>query len=581
MSLICYIFNHLSGHSFIDNVSLTSKWVCACAVGPFSSPTETYQYFDLPFCQPKKKDNKPLTLGEIVDGNRMIATQYDLSFKKDVDRATLCKRSLSAKDIAAFTKAISKDYYFQFVYDDLPTWGYVGKVEIVQDDNGKEKQQLFLFTHFHFDISYNDDKIIEINISTDPTQVVDITDGELKEAEFTYSVSWKATDTSFENRMDKYRRFQFLKQHLDIHWFSIVNSCVTVLLLTGFLATILMRVLKNDFVKYSIDEEDPEDQEESGWKFVHGDVFRFPPGRSVFCAFAGSGLQILILTFCVFGLALIGAFYPYNRGAMFTALIILYALTAGSAGYTSASYYRQMEGSKWVGNLLLTSMIFCGPLFIIFCFNNSIAWAYGSTAALPVGTIILILLLWALVTIPLTVVGGVIGKNTRSDFAAPCRTNKYPREVPPLPWYRDTIPQMVMAGFLPFSGIYIELYYIFASVWSLKVYTIYSILFVVFCILLVVTAFITIALTYFQLAAEDHRWWWRSFLCGGSTGIFVYGYALYYFVSRSDMSGLMQTAFYFGYNFIVCWALFLMLGFVGWRASLLFVRRIYRAIKCE
>ena len=35
------------------------------AVGPFSSPTETYQYFDLPFCQPKTKDNKPLTLGEV------------------------------------------------------------------------------------------------------------------------------------------------------------------------------------------------------------------------------------------------------------------------------------------------------------------------------------------------------------------------------------------------------------------------------------------------------------------------------------------------------------------------------------
>ena len=40
-----------------------------------------------------------------------------------------------------------------------------------------------------------------------------------------------------------------------IHWFSIINSCVTVLLLTGFLATILMRVLKNDFVKYSRDDE--------------------------------------------------------------------------------------------------------------------------------------------------------------------------------------------------------------------------------------------------------------------------------------------------------------------------------------
>ena len=42
---------------------------------------------------------------------------------------------------------------------------------------------------------------------------------------------------------------------VQIHWFSIINSCVTVLLLTGFLATILMRVLKNDFVKYTKDDE--------------------------------------------------------------------------------------------------------------------------------------------------------------------------------------------------------------------------------------------------------------------------------------------------------------------------------------
>ena len=73
-------------------------------------------------------------------------------------------------------------------------------------------------------------------------------------------------------------------------------------------------------------------------------------------------------------------------------------------------------------------------------------------------------------------------------------------------------------GFLPFSAIYIELYYIFASVWGHKIYTIWTILFIVFIILNIVTAFITIALTYFQLAVEDHAWWWRSFLCGGSTG---------------------------------------------------------------
>ena len=62
-----------------------------------------------------------------------------------------------------------------------------------------------------------------------------------------------------------------------------------------------------------------------------------------------------------------------------------------------------------------------------------------------------------------------MGKNNRGDFSAPCRTNKYPREIPELPWYRLAVPQMIMAGFLPFSAIYIELYYIFASVWGHKV----------------------------------------------------------------------------------------------------------------
>lgn len=73
--------------------------------------------------------------------------------------------------------------------------------------------------------------------------------------DFTYSVKWGPSATPYEQRMDKYRKYQISAQHLEVHWFSIINSCVTVLLLTGFLATILMRVLKNDFVKYTRDEE--------------------------------------------------------------------------------------------------------------------------------------------------------------------------------------------------------------------------------------------------------------------------------------------------------------------------------------
>lgn len=520
-------------------------------------------------------------MGEVVDANRMANTPYDLGFRVDRRNELICEKSLSADELNKFRKAVREDWYFQMYYDDLPVWGFIGKMEKILKASTTELKY-YLFTHIEFDIKYNEDRVIEINVSTDPQQAQDISEYVASPitVKFTYSVKWSPTATTFDKRLQRYERLPLNPVHLEIHWFSIINSCVTVLLLTGFLATILMRVLKADFIKYTRDEAGV-DEEESGWKYIHGDVFRFPPFKNLFCAFVGTGTQVFYLSFFIFGLALVGAFYPYNRGALYTALIVLYALTASIAGYVASSYFRQMEGELWVRNILMTCFVYCGPFFLMFMFLNTVAISYRSTAALPFGTIVVVIFIWSLVTIPLTVFGGIAGKNNRSEFHAPCRTNKYPREIPQLPWYRTTVPQMIMAGFLPFSAIYVELYYIFASVWGHKVYIIWSILFIVYIILIIVTAFITIALTYFQLAVEDHQWWWRSFLCGGSTGIFVYGYCFYYYFARSDMSGFMQTTFFFGYMLMVCFAFFLMLGTVGWRASLMFVRHIYKAIKCE
>ena len=74
----------------------------------------------------------------------------------------------------------------------------------------------YLFTHVHFDIAYNEDRVIEINVSTDPTQTVDITEDEPVKVEFSYSVKWKETTIPFERRMEKYSRYSFLPQHLEV-----------------------------------------------------------------------------------------------------------------------------------------------------------------------------------------------------------------------------------------------------------------------------------------------------------------------------------------------------------------------------
>ncbi|KAF4369481.1 hypothetical protein G4B88_016421 [Cannabis sativa] len=472
-----------SDHRYKDNDVVP---LYANKVGPFHNPSETYRYFDLPFCSGGDVKEKKEALGEVLNGDRLVSAPYKLEFRKEKESEVACSKKLTKEDVAKFREAVKKDYYFQMYYDDLPIWGFIGKV----DKDGKSDPSEYkysLYKHIHFAVLYNKDRVIEISAKTDPSSVVDLTEDKEADADFTYTVKWTETDIPFEKRMDKYSQSSSLPHHLEIHWFSIINSCVTVLLLTGFLATILMRVLKNDFMKYAQDEEAADDQEETGWKYIHGDVFRFPKYKSVFAAALGSGTQLFTLTIFIFMLALVGVFYPYNRGALFTALVVIYALTSGIAGYTATAFYCQLEGTNW----------------------------------------------------------------------------------------------MAMAGFLPFSAIYIELYYIFASVWGHRIYTIYSILFIVFIILLIVTAFITVALTYFQLAAEDHEWWWRSFLCGGSTGLFIYAYCLYYYYARSDMSGFMQTSFFFGYMACICYGFFLMLGMVGFRAALLFVRHIYRSIKCE
>ncbi|CAM9157431.1 unnamed protein product [Discosporangium mesarthrocarpum] len=342
--------------------------------------------------------------------------------------------------------------------------------------------------------------------------------------------------------MEKYVNTGFLPKGFEIHWLSIINSFVLVLILTAFLAIILMRVLKNDFTRYMDGDEEEVGEEETGWKLIHGDVFRFPRYINLFTALTGAGAQLCVTTLMLLLCALLGVFRPTKRGSILTCIMVIYVLTAGIAGFVAARFYRQLGGRKWVWNTVVTSLVFPGPLFVVFMFVNSVAVSQKSTAALPFYATAVIGAMWIFVAFPLTVVGAILGRNTAKDFEAPCRTTRVPRQVPKdIPWYRKSVSQMFMSGFLPFSAIYIELHYIFASVWGHQIYTLFGILILAFILLLIVCSFITVALVYFQLAREDHHWWWRSFLSGGATGIFVYCYSFFYYFNRSTMDGILQV----------------------------------------
>ncbi len=84
-----------------------------------------------------------------------------------------------------------------------------------------------------------------------------------------------------------------------------------VVFLCGLVALILMRTLRNDFARYAKEEDiDVEGMnvigEDSGWKQVHGDVFRPPDNLLLFTAIIGTGWQLAFLILGVILYAIAG-----------------------------------------------------------------------------------------------------------------------------------------------------------------------------------------------------------------------------------------------------------------------------------
>ncbi len=95
--------------------------------------------------------------------------------------------------------------------DELPIWGFIGRAQKVAGGVA-----YYLFTHIHFEVLYNGDRVIEVNVATDPHRTVDITEDKPITVDFTYSVKWKETNVTFERRMEKYQRYAVNKHHLEV-----------------------------------------------------------------------------------------------------------------------------------------------------------------------------------------------------------------------------------------------------------------------------------------------------------------------------------------------------------------------------
>ena len=538
-----------------------------------------------------------MSLGELLRGDRIMNTVFDrIEYGVNVTREELCTRDLTESEKGRFVEAIQNKYVYELQFGD-------SHIPVVVPFGALPLSDIFnLCTHLVFRLGTNRDRGSNVLVDA-RVECMEYTNlFKTSRVTFSFSTEWSETaavvnDTSSSSILSVLGlKTSITDSSSPIHWMSIANSFILAVMIVGLVGIILMRVVRSDLADESEESKkfieggsatiDMDNSSNGGyWKLLHGDVFRPPVHRMWMCAAVGSGVQLLLILSVVAILGALGITSYGKRGTLLTTAVVLYMLSSAISGFVSSRMYHRIGGVKWTWNILVTALFFTGPAFGIWAILNSVAIAYNSTAAFPFGIILQLFAMWALVTIPLTIFGGVLGRHSGMKLVQkkpfPTRTNRLAREIPSYSFFASMRFQILITGFITFWSIYIELKFVFQSIWSSDhIYKLYGVLVVSVFLLLLLSTSLTVLFTYFHLNAENYKWWWRSFFSGSSIALFVYGYCVYYY-ANSIMDGFFQTTFFFLYSLLFAYALALMIGAASFLATYRFVWFIFSHVKAD
>jgi transmembrane 9 superfamily member 2/4 len=594
-----------------------------------------YDFYDLPVCtEPKessfgKKRRERKNLGSRLQGHDLKLAPFHFSAKEDQGCTIQCGASMDTKTIAFMRKLVKAQYRVHLILDRLPVLmrskdynhavrGYPIGFQAPESFKALETGEYYFFNHLRFTITYNENptefsdihitgfdvhpisyehdplpsKVLDAESATipscdgsnsvpnDPSRYVKLNQMGSKPLSvvYSYEVEWVPSNLKWADRWDVYL---LSAPDDDLHYFSIVNSLMIVLFLTGAIGTIMIRTLRKDIAVYNELDSLEDGAEETGWKLVHGDVFRPPRTMPmVFSVLIGTGVQICT----AFGLAMVAAILkllnPVQKGQTLTGLLILYVLCGCVSGYVSSRIYKFMDQKAWKLNILVTATALPGIFVTLFMILNIWLSFAGAATAVSFFTIIKLFSLWICVSTPAVFMGGALGLKA-PKIEVPTKTNQIARVVPTVAWHVQPKYTIPMGGILPFGSVCIELAFIMSALWLHQMYYVMGFLLAVLLILIATCAQVSIVLTYLQLCAEDHRWWWTSFLQCASAGGYLFLYSLWFLSSRMEMVGVLPVVIYLTYMGMISICFSLVCGSIGFLASFYFTRTIYGAVKVD
>jgi transmembrane 9 superfamily protein 2/4 len=547
-----------------------------------SSTLIPYSYFSLPVCRPAilELDSASQNLGRAISGSAPFKSLYEIYALHQVWPVckTLCGplgqavRNMTNEDIRVWSTLISERYEAEWIVDNMPVVlqmqavNQEGKKFVVQSPyvplgRASDKTEYIaarnvtvamnmLYNHHKLTIQYRTTRqggIRIVGVKVDPrsikhslafTQSTDEHEfpltcwDHLKSVEplllntsapwmqvvWTYSVHWVLDrELTWQRRYDPL----FRETDWESHWFGLFSGLLIMVPFSIVMAAVFFRTCRK-MPRLNVEEE----IEQSGWKLLHGDVFRAPVRTDLLAALGGAGLQMLMLVGCVSVFAVLGMLAPPNRGSMMTAIVVLYVLMGLVSGYTAGSLYRQFAGTKTLSMMAYTLFLVPGTILGLFFLSNLILWQHASSAGLSASMVAAAFGLWLIHSFLVLVGLFVGGRLPVTPF--PTAVNNIPRFIPKQPWYNQRMLVFLSSGVIPFAVFWIELYYMLQAIWMGQWVATFGFVFVALFFLTLATAFSSIMAVFLRLRTECYHWWWRAFVNGTSPALFIYLYMLYF-----------------------------------------------------
>lgn len=577
-------------------------------------------YNDFAFCRPDDLQQLNQNLGEFLTGNKIQTSPYEIHMLRELYCQELCRVTLDQTAADRLQELVSNGYHHNWNLDGLPSaalsrpgtsgemkkrWNGGFPVGFLVDSTTKsDNEKAYLFNHVNIRVQYGSDpmssdesnyKILGFTVeplSIDRTlnavcldgqhmQWEDIREAQVIEADqeivFTYDVMFEYEDSSsfpWSSRWEAY----LTEDHLvpdHVHLFSIFNSIVFAAIFLGTVVYIIRGTAGHSRPEsyqplasssnIALEDEDEQDQS------VLPQAPQVYP--VLFCAFLGSGVQLLLSALITITIYALGLVSPATRGLLVLLSLTIYMFLGCAAGYTSSQCLKSFQVGHWRQCTFLTAVLFPGVASLVFVCENATMWLQGAVHVS----------LSHLIMLSLFPVGSILFTYVGAKYGYAQKELSMPDDVDLSMWKRMPtglfcrlccdVFGLLFVGLMTWATIYVEFFFSLTSLWMGEYYATFLFLLVVALLAVLTCGSLVILAVFTQLCAGRKRVWWHSFLCGGSVGAFVFIYSISW-AQTLELTKDAAFVIYSGYMALISFGLSLAFGSVGVFSTLWFLRKV-------